>query len=54
MLIERWMLSITERWHNSRLQLVVRPIWYAAILTALICFYSNANMTLPNFVYQGF
>ena len=50
-----WINFITTRYQGSPwLPLVVRTIYYTAILAAVIYLHGKENFSMPNYIYQGF
>lgn len=39
---------------RERIRVSLKTLYYLAIVIGLLVYYSRGNITMPNFVYQGF
>jgi hypothetical protein len=54
MLIESWIVSFTEYLAKNVWFIPLRAVFYALIIGALFWKYGQGNLTMANFIYQGF
>ena len=54
MSIEQWMTSFTTDWANKPWSLVVKVVYFTAIIIAIGAMYGRGEFVAPHFVYQEF